>query len=346
MYGASNALLALSRAFYGKKLTKEDWDALLHCRSVNEIAQYLSLHTPYADAINESGVSSFTARFLEELVGKHRFATFESLCRYEMAIGDAFYRYFIMREEVDQIERATLLLLGGNTEIYLQRMNSFLDKHLSIDLFALGRANSLEEIALSLDATAYGKLYRSCLAAPKVDYFTFEQTLESRFSAEVQKLCRKCFSGAERKALLDLIARAADCRLIERVWRAKRFYPASPELCSDLTSNEPKLTLFTLSECKALAACDDVSQIKQIIQKSVYRGWLDGPDERSVESKLERRLFDECRRLIRFSTYPSVVMFCYLQLSAVEAQNLLRVIEGVKFQVPPQVIAENLILES
>ena len=138
----------------------------------------------------------------------------------------------------------------------------------------------------------------------------------------------------------------ADCRLIERVWRAKRFYPASPELCSDLTSNEPKLTLFSNAERKALAACTEVSQIEQIVQKSAYRGWLDGPREKSVEYKLERRLFDECRRLIRFSTYPSVVMFCYLQLSAVETQNLLRVIEGVKFQVAPQVIAENLILES
>ena len=346
MYGASNALLALSRAFYGKRLTNEDFDALLHCHSVNEAAQYLSLHTPYADAINESGVSAFTARFLEELVGKHRFATFESLCRYEMAIGDAFYRYFIMRDEVDQIERATLLLLGGNTEIYLQRVNSFLDKHLSIDLFALGRADSLEEIAVSLDSTVYGKLYRSCLAAPKVDYFTFEQTFESWFSLQVQKLCRKCFSGAERKALLDLIARVLDCRLIERVWRAKRFYPASPELYSDLTSNEPMLTLFSERERKALAACEDVSHIIQIIQKSVYRGWLDGGGDKSVEYQLERRLFEECRRLIRFSSHPCVVMFCYLQLSAVETKNLLRVIEGVKFQVPPQVIKENLILES
>lgn len=346
MYGASNALLALSRAFYGKRLTKEDFDALLHTRSVNEAAQYLSLHTPYADVINESGVTSFTARFLEELVSKHRFSTFESLCRYEMAIGDAFYRYFIMRDEVDQIERATLLLLGGNTEIYLQRVNSFLDKHLSIDLFALGRADSLEEIALSLDTTAYGKLYRRCLAAPKVDYFTFEQTFESWFSAEVQTLCRRCFSGAERKALLDLIARDADCRLIERVWRAKRFYPDSPELYTDLTSNEQKLTLFSEKERKALAASENVSQIIQVIQKSAYRGWLEDDDERRVEYKLECRLYEECRRLIRFSTYPSVVMFCYLQLSAVETKNLLRVIEGVKFQVPPQVIADNLILDS
>ena len=346
MKGASNALLALSRAFYGKRLKKEDYEALLHCRSVNEAAQYLLQKTPYADVIGESGVSAFTARFLEELVSKHRFASFVTLCRYEMAIGNAFYRYFIIRDEIDQIERATLLLLGGNTEIYLQRVNSFLDKHLSIDLFALGRANSLEDIALSLDHTAYGKLYRRCLAAPKVDYFTFEQAFEARFFSEVQALSRKCFSGGEEKALLELLSRVLDCRLIERVWRAKRFYPTSPELYADLTSADAALTLFTERERKALAHSSDVSQVEHIIQKSAYRGWLDGPADKSVEYRLERRLVEECSRLIRFSSYPSVVMFCYLQLSAAEAKNLLRLIEGLKFQVAPQVIAENLILES
>lgn len=343
---ASNALLALSRAFYGKKLTNDDFDALLHCTSVNEVARYLELKTPYGAEIAESGVASFTARFLEELVSKHRFSSFVSLCRYELAIGNAFYRYFIMRDEIDQIERATLLLLGGNTEIYLQRVNSFLDKHLSIDLFALGRANSLQEIADALDKTAYGRLYRSCLAAPRVDYFTFEQTFEGYFSAEVQKLCRSCFSGGERKALLTLLSRAQDCRLIERVWRAKRFYPSSPELCADLTSPDLVLTLLTDRERKALAACSDASQIEQILQKSAYRGWLNPNGSSSVEYQLEQRLFRECSHLIRFSTYPGVVMFCYLQLSAVETKNLLRVIEGVKFRVAPNLIADNLILAS
>ena len=68
MKASSNAILALSRSFYGKRLTNADFDALLHCSSVGEAAQFLLLKTPYADAIAESGVTSFTARFLEELV--------------------------------------------------------------------------------------------------------------------------------------------------------------------------------------------------------------------------------------------------------------------------------------
>ena len=345
MKASSNAILALSRSFYGKRLTNADFDALLHCGSVGEAAQYLLLKTPYADAIAESGVTSFTARFLEELVSKHRFASFVSLCRFEMAIGNAFYRYFIMRDEVDQIERATLMLISGNTEIYLQRVNSFLDKHLSIDLFAIGRANSLEEIAASLDRTAYGSIYRDCLLAPKVDYLTFEQALEAHFEKEVRKLCKTCFSAGEREALLELICRAQDCRLIERVWRAKRFYRGVPDLYADLTARDVPLTLLNERTLKQLASCESATDVIRILEKSPYHGWISEKGEQSVEYQLEKQLYEICRKQIRFSTYPGVVMFCYLQLSAVEAKNLLRVIEGVKFHVPPQVIAQNLILE-
>ena len=344
MNQASNALLALSRAFYGKRLTNADFDALLHCKSVGEAAQYLQMHTPYADTIAESGASEFTARFLEELVSKHRFSTFVSLCRFEMAIGNAFYRYFIMRDEIDQIERATLMLLGGNTEIYLQRVNSFLDKHLTIDLFAIGRANSLEEIAVALDRTVYGPLYRACLSAPKVEFLAFEQTLESHFEKEVRALCKTCFSSREREALLELICRSHDCRLIERVWRSKRFYLNEPNLCDDFSTQSVSLTLLSDRVLRQLAECENESAVLRILENSPYRGWISSASDRSVEFQLEQKLYELCSKQIRFSTYPGVVMFCYLQLSAVETKNLLRIIEGIKFQIPPETIRQNLII--
>ena len=342
---ASNAVLALSRAFYGKQLKKEDFDAMLHCKTVGEIAQYLRLKTPYGVEISQSGMTSFPARGLEELVSKHRFSSFESLCRYEMAIGNAFYRFFILRDEIDQIERATLLLLGGNKEIYLERVNSFLDKHLSIDLFAIGRANSLAEIADALKKTAYGDLYAQCLAAPKVDYLTFEQTFEAYFSKQVKALCKKCFSGGEERALLTLISRTLDRTLIERVWRAKRFYPSSADLCADLAKPDgDMLTLFSERECKALAGAASVADVTAVLQKSEYRSWFDAASEKSIEYQLEQSLYRHCAKEIRFSSYPSVVMFCYLQLSRIETNNLVRIIEGVKFGVAPQVIEQNLVL--
>ena len=344
MKNASNAVLALSRALYGKRLSADDYTAILHCRTVGEAAQYLRLKTPYGEEITQSGMTSFTARGLEELVSKHRFRAFESLCRYEMAIGDAFYRYFILRDEIDQIERATLMLLGGNREIYLQRVNSFLDKHLSIDLFAIGRANSLEEINASLQNTAYGDLYSSCLRAPKVDYLTFEQSFEAYFAKQVRDLCGKCFSGGEKKELLLLLCRTQDLSLITRVYRAKRFYPDSADLCADLTHPDYPLTLFSDRERSKLAAAASEHDVFKVLQTSAYRGWIDPSNEGTVEKQLQQKLFRLCAKQIRYSPYPSVVMFCYLQLSRMETNNLVRLIEGIKFAVAPQVIEQNLIL--
>ena len=105
------------------------------------------------------------------------------------------------------------------------------------------------------------------------------------------------------------------------------------------------LTLLNERTRKQLAESDSATDVIRILQKTPYRGWIDEKNTQSVEFQLEKQLYEICRKQIRFSTYSGVVMFCYLLLSAVETKNLLRVIEGVKFHVPPQVIAQNLILE-
>ena len=87
------------------------------------------------------------------------------------------------------------------------------------------------------------------------DYLTFEQALEAHFEKEVRKLCKVCFSAGEREALLELICRAQDCRLIERVWRSKRFYRDIPDLYADLTARDVPLTLLNERTLKQLASC-------------------------------------------------------------------------------------------
>ena len=175
MSKASNAVLALSRSFYGKSISASQYDALLACRNSNEIASYLKANTEYAGEIESSKLSDFPPRVLEDLVQKLRFSRFSALCRYELAIGDDFYKYFIIKTEIEQILRCTLLMFSKKTETYLLQVHPFVDKHLSIDLFALGRANSLEEIAACLEKTEYGKLYKKLLSDPFKSYLSFSK---------------------------------------------------------------------------------------------------------------------------------------------------------------------------
>lgn len=344
MSKASNAVLALSRAFYGKRLTEKHYDELIACKSLNEFAQYLRTKTDYAKQIEESGETDFTSKGLEQLAGKHSFENFASICRYELAIGNEFYKYFVVRDEIDQILNCTLYMLGNSRENYLMRMNPFLDKHLDIDLFALAKAQTLEDISKSLDRTPYKKIYDGCLSSGNVNYMTFEQAFEAYFETVVKKLVKKCFSGKEEDALYSIICRSLDCKLIEKIYRTLVYYGDDISTGSILTPAFVSMTAFSKKDLESFAKCKTGEEFLSSLSKTPYKDWLSKDSGQSLEYQLEKQLYLLCEKQIRFSSYPGVVMFCFLILSQIETSNLVRIIEGIKYNVPAQVIKSNIII--
>lgn len=342
MSKAANAVLALARAFYGKRLTQKQYEELLSCKSTNEIASYLRTRTDYQNVIDSSGFTDFSEKVLEDLVMKHNFEKLASFCRFELAIGSDFYKYFIIKTEIDEILNCTLRMLGGNRDGYLHEMNTFLDKHLGIDLFALGKANSLEEIALSLDKTQYGKIYRSCLSVENVNYLNFETAFSNYFESRTKQLVLKCFSGKEEKELIEIISRSLDCRLVDKISRILRYY-SSLSLSPTSVTKSVALSLFNEKQLKRLASCKNFDAFKTEILNSPYKNVINFDADADIERQMKVSLIAYCAKRIRFSSYPSVVMFCYIILSQNEVSNLVRIIEGKKYEISVQEIKNNLI---
>ena len=339
----ANAVLALSRAFYGKRLREADYDALVGCRTLSEFAAYLKSNTEYADILSAPGIP-MTAEALEELAAKQQFEHFASICRYELAIGNRFYEFFLLKNEIEQILRCTVSLLSGNSEIYLLQMNPFLDKHVRIDLFALGRANSLQEVLEALDHTPYERVYRSCLSSQRLSYLTFELAFQSYFESAVKALVKDCFDGRERKALTDLICASFDVKLISSTERALRFYKDVLPISDVPLQSMVTMTRFTEREIAQFGRYESADAFLQALEGSCYKDWFSKESERSLEQQLSANLTAMCKKQIRFSVYPGVVMFCYLLLSQVQTDNLIRIIEGIRFQIPPQTLRDGLIL--
>ena len=341
MAKGANAVLALSRALYGKRLTEADYDALVNCKTLTEFTGVLKSKPEYEALLSAPGVIC-TASALEELVSKRQFEHFASICRYELAIGNRFYQYFIIKTEIEQILRCTVSLLSGNSEIYLLQMNPFLDKHVHIDLFALGRANSLQEVLAVLGRTPYERIYRSCLNAERVSYLTFELAFQSYFETAIKKLIKDCFSGSERKALLELISASLDIKLISSTFRALKSYKDILPMAQVPLQSMVTLTNFSEREVAQFGKCESADAFLESVSHSYYKDWFSRESELPLETQLSRSLCERCKKQIRFSVYPSVVMFCYLLLSQFQTENLVRIIEGIKFQVPAQTLRDGL----
>ena len=102
---ASNAILAKARAMYGRRLTARNYQELLNCRDLPDLISYLKTRTSYSEALQAANPATTHRAQLETLLRLNLFEQYASLCRYEMNIGHDFYRYFIIRSEVQAISR-------------------------------------------------------------------------------------------------------------------------------------------------------------------------------------------------------------------------------------------------
>lgn len=343
MNKASNAILALARAFYGRRLNARQYSDLLACKSINEVASYLKSRTPYGETFSNVGTADFSAKTLENVIDGSRFDKFISLCRYELAIGSDFYKYFIVKTEVEQILKCTLHMIGGNPGGYLMQMNAFLDKHLSIDLYALGRAESLEEIAKSLENTRYENIYKRCLSDSERSYLTFELAFNTYFENFKDELVEHCFKGKEKNEMRDMICRSFDVSFIEKQFRIVRYYKSNNEVTRLAMPSSVTLTLFSEKQLKQLYACTNENELIGVLKKSPYKDCFVSGAEQNIERQVTEDFYRHCKKQIRFSSYPSVVMFSYLFLSEIERTNLVRIIEGIKYKVPTEQISASLL---
>ena len=83
---ASNVLLARCRARYGQRLSAQDIDTLLGCRTVADCAACLR-NTRYAPALSSLGESSMYRRPSEAALNGFLLDELYTLCRCEQSVG-------------------------------------------------------------------------------------------------------------------------------------------------------------------------------------------------------------------------------------------------------------------
>ena len=54
---------------------------------------------------------------------------------------------------------------------------------------------------------------------------------------------------------------------------------------------------------------------------------------------------EKCRKYIRNSTYPAVVVLCYMYLLGVELGNIIKIVEGIRYSMPQETLLAMIITE-
>lgn len=307
---SSNAVLSKARAMYGRCLSKQDYQNLLSCQNVGEVAAYLKNNTAYSKALSGANENDIHRSQLETRLKQKLFEDYASLCRYEISVGEKLSWYLITLSEIEQILHSILLLDAGKTEEYLFSMPMYLSQHTRINLPALSKLESYDDLLNALSHTPYYKLLEGLKPekGASINYAGIENALYSYFFQSLSEVINKYMHGETAKQLWELFNSYADLVNYVRIIRLKTSYQVTPEFIRRSLLPFGTLNKRILNE---MIDADNQSQVTELMSKT-------GIGKRSL--KIDHTYVDElpnvvrymiCRHNIHFSTHPAVVMLSY-----------------------------------
>lgn len=342
---SSGAILSKTRAMFGRRLTDEDYTALASQRNLAGAATYLGNHEGYRDLFDGVNVSGLHRAEFEGILRHRHFGKFESLCRYELSIGEKFSHYILLTTEIELITQTLSRVMSPRTEeAMVMTASPYLDRRLKLDLEAMGRAQSYDELLDAIKGSAFHGVMERLGWHPTGELITYENALLGEFYRRIFAVIDESLHGEARDTLRDMFVSKIDLENLVRVIRFKEYFKgASPEVIRTSLiphGNVMRDTAVRLAECENPAAVIALAE-----EMRPFRRKLDQLSRcRRIDELPDRYMLKRGRHEIYFSPHPAVVMISYLTVAEIEIANIIKIIEGIRYELPASQIMELLIL--
>lgn len=345
MGNASTAVLVKSRAKYSLHLTNDDYDALINCGSIKDIVAYLRTNTHYNVSLEGIQEAAVHRGNLETLLKNKVYEDFAQLCKFEKSIGQHYFEYMMVRNEVERLLIFIRYLIAGTPEKFIFSLPDFFYRHSHIDFVQMTVCKNFDELLQVLSNTDYYKLllpFRPEKRNNNVDFTAIESVLERYRFYCASEITDKYFSGSEAEELMTIFSMQAELDNLRKIYRAKKYYEFPIDVLKAML-NKQRCFLNKISFEDVVNANDNEEMLK-ILKKTRYRSYLAENDVEDCFDRIaDKMLYSYCRRKMRFSQNATTVMASVIQLFEIEIDNLTNIIEGKRYGIDNDSIKSMLI---
>jgi len=338
---ASNAILSKARAMYGQRLTESDYNKLLACSSVSEILTYLKSNGRYGNIVSKLSESTIHRGELEIVLRRQLFDDYEALSRYELTIGGEFSDYTVTKAEIAQIMHYLTMFSAGNPHDFYSILPQYFSKVASINFTAMAGAETYDEFLAVIRKSPYYKILEPFKPkkGERINLPFIENALYNYLLRKIYGIIERT-DGNEQQALHDMFDTNIDLRNFTRIFRLKKYYKLStdeikkhllpfgtlkPKQIDDLCNAQDTKELFELMKQTSSG---------KLISKTPYTFILEIP---------RRALYEKSYHNMYFSVSPTVVLIAYYNLAEAEINNIINIIEGVRYKADTEKVRKLLI---
>ena len=340
---SSNAVLAKTLAKYGKRLTDKDYASLLSCKSVSEVVTYLKNNTSYKETLKKVNEREVHRGRLELILRQKLAEDFSSLCIYAQGSSERFAEFVLRQSEIEQIVHYLTTITSHHKSDTAFVFPQYFLGMTSIDFLRLAQAKTYDELFDVLGLSHYGSVlapYRPAkgevLNIAKVENVLYRYSYRILYD-DIEKY----FAGKEKKALLEMFDSIMDYMNFVRIYRLKRYYKAPYDTAKDYAfpygsiPEKAREKMFNAQTGDEVFSAVEGTAFGRELKKLdyVYAGQIDNLG-----------LYRVTRKNIHFSTYPLVVMMSYYFVMKTEYDNIVSIIEGVRYNVDSDKIKKIVII--
>lgn len=340
---SSNAITAKAKAIYGKRLTSAEYHDLMRQRSVSDVAAYLKQNTSYSKYL--SGISEMQIHRgqLENLLEQSRMEKFLSLLHYDFSKSRGFYHYAIMNVEVMVIQRAIMLLNLNKPQDIITAIPSFMQDYVCFDFLELSKIRSFDELLGVLSGTPYRNvLTRYSAENGRIDLTECEHALKVFYYESMFKLIDQNYKGKTRKELREIVSIEVEILNLSMIYRLKTYFHRPPEVIKrQILPFYYKLTKRSLNAL--LEPLPDEEFVRKM-RMPAYNSKMADVEYNYIEDYTKRLEYIVARKLMRFSTSAPVAFYALMTLVQFEIENLVIIIEGIRYGDPVTEIEKLLII--
>lgn len=344
---SSNAVVAKARSIFGDCLKREDFLQLTTKSSVSDVCAFLKQTKRFSGCLASANEQSVHRGQLENLLRRNTFMIYERFCRFDHTESKAFFDIIIMKMEIEQLLTALMYINAKSTDEYINALPSYLMERCSFDLMALAKADTFTEVEQVIKDTPYYKLLHNIIAATsgsssgRIQINACEQALYTYYFEQSIKKAGKRFSGKARKDIEKMLLISADMMNAITCFRRKVYFNDSAEqIKAALIPYHNRLKGEALDR---VLACGSADEVQEALKKIGYGTALERGLYENVDLFTEKVSFDSFRHRISFSGEAPVVYFALIEYLSVELKNVITIIEGIRYQMPPTEIQRMLV---
>ncbi|MEG0457560.1 MAG: V-type ATPase subunit [Oscillospiraceae bacterium] len=343
---SSAAIPAKIRTQFGKMLSKNDYDTLLRKKSVPEIAIFLKNQTEFSSILENIQEMLIHRGQLENILRKGIYNKYCSLLKYTDDKKDNFYFYYIIKAEINQILNFILYINAGTPEKIIIDLPMFLISKSTFKITNLGNVKNFSQLLSVLLKTPYYDIlkdFENVNENNPNDYLSCEKKLMTYYYSKVLSMINKQFFGKEKKELCDVFLLEAELQNLSTIFRLKHFYGAtSHDLEKYIIPLSYKIKKGQLNEIINAKTDEDLFNNIKKLNYARY-GEINVEKHTFIENFVNNVEFHKLKRFMRFSIYPSVCLVSFICICNIEINNIITIIEAVRYNSPHDEIEKLLI---